>query len=168
MNYVNITEPDINNGTGCRATIWFAGCSHNCKGCHNSWLQNYHLGIHLSTLYDEIYKLFISKQYLDGITLSGGDPLAQSEQSLSELLDFVKWFKTRFPDKTIWIYTGFTLEEILNDKDSKISQSRLNVIKECDILVDGPFIEQLKDLSLPFRGSSNQRIIDIQLNKFHW
>ena len=112
--------------------------------------------------------MFITKQYLDGITLSGGDQLTQSEQSLYELLDFVKWFKSRFPDKTIWIYTGFVLEDILNEKNTKIGQARLNIIKECNILVDGPFIEELKDLSLPFRGSSNQRIIDVDLNKFHW
>ena len=168
MNYVNITEPDINNGNGCRATIWFAGCTHNCKGCHNTWLQNYHLGIHIDSLYNEINTMFRKKTYLDGITLSGGDPLAQSLSNLNDLYDFVKWFNTVYPDKTIWIYTGFVIEDILNEKDTEIGQARLNIIKGCDTLVDGPFIEELKDLSLPFRGSSNQRIIDINLNKFHW
>jgi anaerobic ribonucleoside-triphosphate reductase activating protein len=112
--------------------------------------------------------MFQKKTYLDGITLSGGDPLTQSLSSLQDLYKFVKWFKTAHPDKTIWIYTGFVLEDILNEKDSEIGQVRLNIIKECDTLVDGPFIEELKDLSLPFRGSSNQRIIDVELNKFHW
>ena len=168
MKYVNVTGPDINNGNGCRATIWFAGCTHNCKGCHNSWLQNYNLGNDISNLYNDISSRFDNASYYDGITLSGGDPLANSKNSLNELYSFIKWFKDKYSDKNIWIYTGYTLEELLNEKDTEIGQIRLNVIKECDVLVDGPFIEELKDLSLPFRGSSNQRIIDINLNKFHW
>lgn len=168
MNFVNITEPDINNGNGCRATIWFAGCSHNCKGCHNEWLQHYDLGIHIDNLYNKITTLFCNKKYLDGITLSGGDPLAQSLSSLHDLYNFIVCFKKTFPDKNIWIYTGFVLEDILKEKDTEIGQMQLNIIKECNVLVDGPFIEELKDLSLPFRGSSNQRIINVDLNKSNW
>jgi len=167
MNYVSITEPDINNGNGIRATIWFAGCSHHCKGCHNEWLQNYHLGKDISILYEEIVTLFNKKTYLDGITLSGGDPLAQNINSLVELYEFIEWFKNTFPSKNIWIFTGYVLEHLIdsNNNDDKL---RLKIISLCDYLVDGPFIEELKDLSLPFRGSSNQRIIDVDLNKFHW
>lgn len=167
MNYVSISEPDINNGNGIRATIWFSGCSHNCPGCHNKWLQQYHLGKDISILYEDIKNLFDTKHYLDGITLSGGDPLAQSMQSLNELNEFLEWFKTNYPDKNIWIFTGYVLEHLMdsNNNDDKL---RLKIISKCDYLVDGPFIEELKDLSLPFRGSSNQRIIDIDLNKFHF
>lgn len=167
MNYVSITEPDINNGNGIRATIWFAGCSHHCKGCHNEWLQQYHLGKDISILYDDIQNIFNTKSYLDGITLSGGDPLTQTTQSLNELYDFIMWFKTKYPNKNIWIFTGYVLEHLMdsNNEDDKL---RLKIISECDFLVDGPYIESLRDLSLPFRGSSNQRIIDIDLNKFHF
>lgn len=167
MNYVSITEPDINNGNGIRATIWFAGCSHHCKGCHNEWLQQYHLGKDISILYDDIQNIFNTKSYLDGITLSGGDPLTQTTQSLNELYDFITWFKTKYPNKNIWIFTGYVLEHLMdnNNEDDKL---RLKIISECDFLVDGPYIESLRDLSLPFRGSSNQRIIDIDLNKFHF
>ena len=87
---------------------------------------------------------------------------------MHELYDFIVCFKKTFPDKNIWIYTGFVLEDILKEKDTEIGQMQLNIIKECNVLVDGPFIEELKDLSLPFRGSSNQRIINVDLNKSNW
>lgn len=167
MNYVSITEPDINNGNGVRATIWFSGCSHHCKGCHNEWLQQYHLGNDISILYKDIKNIFDNKKYLDGITLSGGDPLTQNTKNLNDLLDFIIWFKTNYSDKNIWIFTGYVLEHLIdsNNNDDKL---KLKIISECDYLVDGPFIEELKDLSLPFRGSSNQRIIDVELNKIHF
>lgn len=167
MNYVSITEPDINNGNGVRATIWFSGCSHHCKGCHNEWLQQYNLGKDISFLYEDIQKIFNAKSYLDGITLSGGDPLTQNLYSLNELYNFIIWFKTNYPDKNIWIFTGYVLDNLMNSDKSE-DKLRLKIISECDYLVDGPFIEELKDLSLPFRGSSNQRIIDVGLNKFHF
>lgn len=157
MKFLKVTYPDINNGVGCRATIWFAGCSHHCKGCHNEWTWNYNQGTEVENeLYDKIAKLFEENEYLVGITLSGGDPLSQSNKDLCELLNFVEWFTTNYPDKTIWLYTGDILE------DCMMHHIKKDIIKHCDVVVDGPFIEEQKDLSLAFRGSRNQRIIYVK------
>lgn len=159
MNYITITSPDVNNGKGCRATIWVAGCSHNCKGCHNVFAQNYNIGKPLMTCFDKLDNI-INKSYMQGITISGGDPLDQSENSLKELMYFLYEFKDKYPKKDIWIYTGYTISE-LKDKHSQYIDEILNII---DVLVDGPYIEEKRDLTLPFRGSSNQNIIHLKEN----
>ena len=149
---VDITLPDVNNGMGFRVTLWVAGCSHHCRGCHNPETWNYNQGKALRDVWkDLITKL--NKSYIKGLTLSGGDPLAQSKTSLLELYFLLKRIKRKFPDKDIWIYSGYTYEEILQDKFKKL------VLSQCDVLVDGPYKYALRDTSLPFRGSSNQRII---------
>ena len=157
MNYVKITSPDINNGNGNRVTIWFSGCKHNCKGCHNAWLQDYKQGKKFSQeAVNEVYKQ-VSKPYMRGITLSGGDPLYQDEESLKTLTDFVKEFKEVFHDKDIWLYTGFKLQDIMNGTDV-LSVCRQKVLENVDYVVDGKFEIDKKDVSLAFRGSSNQKI----------
>lgn len=157
MNYVKITSPDINNGNGNRVTIWFSGCKHNCKGCHNAWLQDYKQGKEFSQeAVNEVYRQ-VSKPYMRGITLSGGDPLYQSEESLMYLSNFVKKFKDDFPDKDIWLYTGFTIPDIF-DKDDMLSVYRQMVLEYVDYVVDGKFEIAKKDCGLAFRGSSNQNI----------
>jgi anaerobic ribonucleoside-triphosphate reductase activating protein len=100
---------------------------------------------------------WLQKSYINGLTLSGGDPLDRNEEELLEILDLCKSIKYKYPNKTIWIYTGYTLESL---KDTQ-----LEILKYCDVLVDGPYIESLRDLSLPFRGSSNQRIIYLNNEK---
>lgn len=154
MNYVKITYPDINNGLGFRATLWISGCNHKCIGCHNSWLQDYSIGKPLYLCKNELFNI-LNKQYIKGLTLSGGDPLSQSDDSLIELLQLLKEIKESFPNKDIWIYSGDIYEEAIKHPIKK------NIIKLCDIMVDGPFIISKKDLSLPFRGSCNQRIIKL-------
>lgn len=155
LKYLKITTPDINNGTGCRVTLWLPGCTHNCPGCHNKWTHNYNQGKKFTPevefyLYYELYK-----PYIAGLTISGGDPLDQNEEVLSELIEFLKRFRDIFKDsKDIWIYTGYEIE--------KLNKKQLEVLKYCDILVDGEYIEELRDISLAFRGSSNQRIIDLK------
>lgn len=158
MNYLTITYPDINNGTGFRATLWISGCSHHCVGCHNQHTWGYNQGVKLYSqeTIDSINKIF-KNEYISGLTISGGDPLDQPEQSLEELLTFLKWFKGEYPDKNIWIYTGFTYEELFA-RDSHIINL---ILKMCDTLVDGPYVESLRDTSLDFRGSSNQKIIKL-------
>lgn len=153
MKYLTITYPDINNGPGFRATLWIAGCSHHCPGCHNQHTWNYNQGTEFTSkgLKDEITEIF-KHDYISGLTLSGGDPLDQDVDSLHELADFIKWFKTTYPDKTIWLYTGFMLDEIK-------SYYGKYIINLCDYIVDGRYDEKLRDTSLEFRGSSNQRII---------
>lgn len=152
MKILNITSPDVNNGTGFRVTLWVAGCSHHCRGCHNPESWDYNQGKSLKEVRKDLFDK-LNKSYIQGLTLSGGDPLAQSRKSLLELYFLLRRIKKKFPNKDIWIYSGYTHEEILQDKFKKL------VLSQCDVLVDGLYRYALRDTSLPFRGSSNQRII---------
>ena len=157
LRILDITAPDINNGNGIRVTLWVAGCTHKCKGCHNSWTWDYNQGKKFEEDLEEIYnKLsnWLSRDYVDGLTISGGDPLDQDNNTLFELKQIINWVKINFPTKTIWIYTGYTYEELNN--------YQLSIVEDIDVLVDGPYKEELKDIAhCPFRGSTNQRIIYI-------
>ena len=152
MKILNITSPDVNNGIGFRVTLWIAGCSHHCRGCHNPESWDYNQGKPLREVRKDLFDK-LDKSYIKGLTLSGGDPLAQSRRNLLELYFLLRRIKKRFPNKDIWIYSGYTHEEILQDKFKKL------VLSQCDVLVDGLYKYALRDTSLPFRGSSNQRII---------
>lgn len=150
MRYIDITYPDVNNGEGCRVTLWISGCRHNCKGCHNPHTHDYTAGkVFTEDTYKELSEI-LSKSYIKGLTLSGGDPLCQSQKILNELFNLVKRIKSDFPDKDIWVYTGY-YKEYLKGK-------QLEILKYCDVLVDGPYVEELRDITLQFRGSSNQKI----------
>ena len=151
MNYLNLTYPDINNGLGFRATLWVAGCSHHCPGCHNSWTWNYEQGKPLNECKDELFKA-LSLPFIKGLTLSGGDPLCQPKENLIELKGLLDEVKLKFPEKDIWIYAGDKLEDANNVEEKK------NILDLCDYFVDGRFHMNEKDLSLAFRGSRNQRI----------
>ena len=164
MNYHNIKTDDMLNGDGLRVTCWVSGCDIGCFNCYNPQTWDYNSGIPFTeeTMQEILYDL--SKPYIKGCTLSGGHPLAP--QNLPQVYEIVKRVKMVFPNKDIWIYTGYTWEDIVekdrimkNLKDDDISE--LDVAKLCDVLVDGKYIDELRDISLPFRGSSNQRIIDI-------
>lgn len=147
MNYHKIEKISIANGTGIRTVLWVSGCTHHCKGCHNPQTWDVASG----KLFDEEAKkeLFeaLSNNWNSGLTLSGGDPLHPANRDLVTIL--AREVKEKFPEKTIWMYTGYTYEDV---KD-------LEVMKYIDAVVDGKFIEDLKDISIKFRGSSNQRII---------
>ena len=155
MRYVKVTSPDINNGTGCRVTVWVAGCSHCCKGCHNPQTWDYNQGV--EDIWDELIEK-LSLPYIKGVTFSGGDPLSQSDANLKQLLVLIGRIKTMFPDKDVWLFTGDVYEEAIQNP------LKSAIIDECDVLVDGPFKLYLRDTSLAFRGSSNQRIILINEN----
>lgn len=157
MKILNITYPDINNGLGCRVTLWISGCTHKCKGCQNECSWSYNIGETFTTeTYKKIYNI-LKLPYISGLTLSGGDPLNQSEEVLNEILNLVKKLKTDFPNKNIWVYTGFTYNELKG--------LQLEILKYCDILVDGRFINSKKDITLAFRGSTNQNIINLKTNQ---
>ena len=150
MRYHNITKDDMLNGDGLRTVLWVAGCSHGCKNCQNPITWDICGGIP----FDEAAKkeLFeaLEPDYLSGITFSGGDPLhMQNREEIGQLICEVR---ERFPHKTIWVYSGYTWEEV---KD-------LPYLKLADVLVDGRFEEELKDVTLHWKGSANQRVIDIQ------
>ena len=154
MNILTMTTPDMENGNGCRVTLWFAGCGHHCEGCQNQHTWNYEQGVLLSN--DDVkMKIFteVDHDYIQGVTLSGGDPLMQTDDSLEELKKFIIEFKGLYPSKDIWIYSGYTFEEIC------ASPKKKEILELCDVLVDGPYICSLNNDDLPFRGSENQRII---------
>ena len=149
MNYHNITTEDFLNGDGLRTVLWVAGCSHHCPSCQNPETHDPCSGI----LFDNnAYKELIedlSRDYISGITFSGGDPLYGGNRETVTAL--AKDIKEQFPNKTIWCYTGYTYEDI---KD-------LEIMNYVDVLVDGRFVQALKDIKLYWRGSSNQRVIDV-------
>lgn len=160
LRILDITSPDINNGTGVRVTLWVAGCGHHCKGCHNSWTWKYEQGKDMSNV-DELNSVLneleekLKKSYIDGLTISGGDPLYQDDEALENLLDIIGWTRTHFPNLNIWLYTGYTLEHIREHGTNLQNE----VINSIDVLVDGPYIEEQRDIvNCPFRGSKNQRI----------
>jgi anaerobic ribonucleoside-triphosphate reductase activating protein len=161
LRILDITAPDINNGNGVRVTLWVSGCTHKCKGCHNSWTWDFNQGKSFIEYQDEILnKLseWLKRDYVDGITFSGGDPLDQDNDGLRLLLDIIKWVRRNYPTKTIWCYTGYVYEE-LKDLQKTVADN-------CDVLVDGPYKEELRDIAhCPFRGSTNQRIIHIKDNE---
>jgi anaerobic ribonucleoside-triphosphate reductase activating protein len=162
LRILNITAPDINNGNGIRVTLWVAGCKHYCKGCHNQWTWKYEQGKVYRYEQENIKKElanWLNRDYVEGLTLSGGDPLCQDNDGLCELLDLIKWFRKEYPTKNIWLYTGYTKEEIDNSNNYIMKE----VVNSIDVLVDGPYIESLRDIShTPFRGSTNQRLIYIK------
>lgn len=137
------------NGDGLRVVLWVAGCTHKCKNCHNPITWDVEGGIPFTDEAKEEVFAELEKDYISGITFSGGDPLhPQNRETITAL---AKEIKEKFPSKTIWLYTGFCFEMI----------SDLEILNEIDVLVDGPFIEEQKDMTLHWCGSANQRIIDI-------
>ena len=155
MNYANIKYCDIANGTGVRTSLFVSGCTHHCRGCFNeiAWDFGYGEG-YTDKTQEEILKS-IEPDYVTGLSLLGGEPVNQRV-----LVGLCREFRERFPDKTIWCYTGYTLE---SDLQSPQGRARCEVTDELlsyiDVLVDGEFIEREKDLSLMFRGIRNQRLI---------
>lgn len=150
MRYHNITKDDMLNGDGLRAVLWLSGCEHACKGCHNPITWDINGGIEFdNTARNELFDL-LEKDYIAGVTLSGGDPL--HPQNITGVHDLIVEIKETFPEKTIWLYTGYKWEEI----------DVFPFIKEVDVIVDGEFVEELKDEKLHWKGSSNQRVIDVQ------
>lgn len=162
LRIIDITSPDINNGIGIRGTIWVAGCKHHCKGCHNAWTWKYDQGKvfekHRAEIIEELESIF-DQDHIVGLTLSGGDPLYQDDSALYELSTILEWFRYKYPNKTIWIYSGFTIEELLAKKNKHINK----ILQNTDVLIDGKFDIDKRDIAkCAFRGSTNQRIIDVK------
>ena len=155
MNYFSIDKFDVINGSGFGVVLWVAGCDIHCPGCHNRETWDPAAGQQWN--YIEEQKLFeaLSARYVTRLTISGGHPLMPCNRQ--EILDLVQKVKRAFPHIKIWLYTGYILESE-ECKDLTIQK----IFRNCDIVVDGPFIQEEYDKDLPFRGSRNQRIIDIQ------
>ena len=162
MNYASIRTCDIANGEGVRVSLFVSGCTHRCKGCFNKDQWSFSYGEPFTE--ETEIKLFeaVGKDYIAGLSILGGEPMEPENQRA--LLPFLKRFRERFGGaKTVWVYTGCVLEDELQTEGSRwrteVTDELLSLV---DVLVDGPFVEDLKDISLRFRGSSNQRIIDMK------
>lgn len=191
MNYHNITYPDMNNGSGLRVVLWLSGCSHRCKGCQNPQTWDADSGIPFNKLAKEELFRELDKDYISGLTLTGGDPLFES--NLDGVLDLVTEVNERYntpqdtneirlskPKKSIWLYTGYEVvsvdreyKRIIFDRGSEDivvqfsfksainHNKRTDIASMCDVIVDGRYIDSKRDVTYPFAGSRNQRVIDV-------
>ena len=173
MNYHNITYPDMNNGDGLRVVLWLSGCNHHCFNCQNHQTWDINSGIPFDESAKEELFRELDKDYISGLTLSGGDPL--HEANLDGVLDLVNEIRLSFPNKSIWLYSGYQWEEcqpfnedglLKPDKFApnlqKILQKRYEVISRCNVMVDGRYIDSQRNPSKKWAGSDNQRVIDVQ------
>ena len=154
MNYHNIKTDDMLNGDGLRVTCWVSGCNIGCFNCYNPQTWDFNSGIPFTEETTQEILCDLSKPYIKGLTLSGGHPL--DPHNAPEVLKIVKRVKMVFPNKDIWIYSGYVWEDIIKDETLR------EILKYTDILVDGAYVDELRDISLAFRGSSNQRIISVK------
>ncbi|MDE7192671.1 MAG: anaerobic ribonucleoside-triphosphate reductase activating protein [Oscillospiraceae bacterium] len=150
MRYHNITTDDMLNGDGLRTVLWVAGCTHRCEGCHNPITWDIEGGIPFDEAAEAELFEKLSEDHISGVTFSGGDPL--HPQNRDEVTRLAKKIKADFPEKTLWLYTGFDWDEI----------KELDMIPLLDVVVDGRFIKSLLDAKLHWKGSSNQRVIDVK------
>lgn len=153
MNYSKILVCDIANGKGFRVSLWVSGCGRKCPGCFNSAAQDPMYGKPFDG--EAKKKIFaeLEKEYVAGFSLLGGEPLSKLSDNRECCIALCKEIKEKFPTKNIWLWSGYTFEEIKEDSSTK------DILKYIDVLVDGPFIQEKKDLSIAFRGSANQRVL---------
>lgn len=154
MNLAGFYEESISNGEGVRAVVFVSGCPHHCKGCHNEEAQDFDYGEYFNK--DKIINSILENTFLKGVTISGGEPLCK--ENIPQVLDFLKEIKAQNSSLNLWCYTGYTLEQLVAKNDIYINE----VLGVVDVLVDGPYIESLKNPRLKFRGSENQRILNLK------
>ena len=158
MKYGNIKFVDSSNGEGVRVSLFVSGCRNHCKGCFNEVTWDFNYGEDFTEIQENEIIEFCKKSFISGLTILGGEPFEEENQTA--LLPFIRKFKEECPDKTLWMFTGYVYEKDLINGGRKCKE---NVTKEIldnvDVLVDGPFILEQKDLTLPFRGSRNQRLL---------
>ncbi|AOZ92477.1 anaerobic ribonucleoside-triphosphate reductase activating protein [Paenibacillus crassostreae] len=155
MNICGYYPESINEGDDLRAVIFLSGCRHRCSGCFNPATWNFNYGEPFTEQrQQEIITEMANNQLLGGMTLAGGDPFFSAD----EAADFIDNVRAAIPNFSVWIYTGYIYEDLIVSVDS----AEYRLLMKCQVVIDGPFIESLKNTSLPYRGSSNQRIIDIQ------
>lgn len=158
-NYSKIKTFDIANGKGIRTSIFFSGCEHYCKNCFNSELWNFNVGqLFTKEVYESKIKQTMNK-HITGISILGGEPLHPN--NITATFNLVKWFKEDFPEKTIWLWTGYTWEELTSKSNSNY-KINIGILNNIDVLVDGKYVDELRDISLKWCGSTNQRVINIQ------
>lgn len=160
MYYSKIKDCDIANGAGVRVSLFVSGCTHHCKGCFNEMAWDFHYGVPFTQ--EDVTKIMklLEPPYIAGLTLLGGEPMEYGNQQA--LLPLVREVKEAYPDKNIWCYTGYLYDKDLRSDFCAKWEVTKELLSYLDVIVDGEFIEARKDISLRFRGSSNQRIIDVK------
>lgn len=160
MNVATIKYNDIANGTGVRVSLFVSGCTHHCPGCFNAEAWDFDYGTPFTPDTEQAILTALDHDYVAGLSLLGGEPMEPAHQEV--LLPFLKRMKTRFPQKTIWCYTGYLLdEELLSPQGRAHTPYTQDMVSLLDVVVDGRFEMEKKDIRLRFRGSSNQRVIDV-------
>lgn len=160
MNYATIKPVDIANGPGVRVSLFVSGCTHRCKGCFNEEAWDFQFG---KPFTEEVQKQLLSSldhDYIEGLTLLGGEPMEPSNQE--SLLPFIKAVREHLPGKTIWCFTGYDFEKDILGKMMKTSAVTRELIPLFDVMVDGKFVAEKRNLSLKFRGSENQRVLNVK------
>lgn len=165
MRYQAIKHDNMLNGDGLRSVLWVSGCEAHCKNCFNPETWSFDDGDEFTSEVREEFINSASPDYISGITILGGEPL--HHKNIGEIYNIISEFKRRFPDKTVWLYTGFTWEEIFrdfeNESHSMYEIKRANLILNfVDVLVEGRYVDKLHDEKLKWRGSSNQRVVDVK------
>lgn len=166
MRYAQIRSMDISNGEGVGVSLFIQGCPFHCKNCFNSETWDFNGGKEWTEKTKNKFMELIDRPYIKRVSFLGGECLA--DQNLDEVLKLVKQIRISFPKKTIWLYSGYSYSEIFRGQSSCLSQEGLNnfkrreIISNVDVLVDGEYIDEQKDLSLKFKGSKNQRVIDVK------
>lgn len=162
MNYANIKTYSIENGTGVRVSLFVSGCTHHCKDCFNEQAWDFGYGTPFTEETENAVIEALAPDYMAGITLLGGEPMEPVNQR--GLLPLLKRIRKELPQKTVWAYTGYVYEDLLEGGRAHCEVTE-ELLSLCDILVDGPFIAEKKNISLRFRGSENQRIIDLKTTR---
>ena len=158
MNYATLKDCDIANGPGVRVSLFVSGCTHRCKGCFNEIAWDFDYGEPFTDETVQRILGMLAPSYIKGITLLGGEPFEPQNQPV--LLDLLKKIKAKYPAKSVWAFSGYLFENMLASKVGE-REVCLEFLKRVDVLVDGPFVESKKNLMLRFRGSENQRLIDV-------
>ena len=167
MNYAQMRSMDISNGEGIGVSLFVQGCDFHCKNCFNSETWNFSKGQEWNDKIKNQFLELIEKPFIQRVSILGGEPL--HPKNVQNVLKIVDEIRVSYPTKNIWLYTGYTWEEIMtpiisdiNSKQLKILQMRKELVSKCNVLIDGRYIDELRDVSLHWRGSSNQRVINVQ------
>ena len=159
MNYASIKKTDVANGPGVRVSLFVSGCTHHCKGCFNSETWDFHYGEPYTEEVEKEILAALSPDFIQGLTILGGEPMEDANRPA--VLGLLRKVRETYPKKDIWCYTGYDYEKDLQKWISEGKQDVEEILKRLDVLVDGEFVEEKKNLSLKFRGSENQRLIDV-------
>ena len=160
MNYGNIKNTDIANGEGVRVSLFVSGCRHHCKGCFNPETWSFKYGNEFTKEVEDNLINMLRPNYIKGLTLLGGEPMEPENQQ--ELVKLLRRIKKELPEKDIWCYSGYTYDKDLKPTDGRVhTEVTDEILSYLNVLVDGQFVEELKDITLNFRGSSNQRLINV-------